>query len=318
MVNKPKFISFLKHGESDFPAPLIATNDSMFGFILESDRDAVQRFVDSTLGATGSGISYKVLGNHVILLFQHCAHFTSPINIGWAEDFETAILVPLVERKPDTLAPEKLLVWIPYLTIDVALGLVTGRDVWGYNKTLGSTKIPSGPNDPGEFTCDTLIFRKFDPNRQAETATLIKVTNGGNMGVLKTLWHDAESLIRAMTNELGPIKVNWNPAEVAVDLLTVALGRDLPLINLKQMRDTEQSELACYQALVEAKLQITHFDSGGLLNGEYKVSFCPCDSHQIVQDFGFNLVDGTVPVRFAFWAKLDFTAPPGTTIWEAA
>jgi hypothetical protein len=131
----------------------------MFGFVLETDQVAVQRFVDSTLGATGSGISYSVLGNYVILLFQHCGHFASPISIGWAEDFETAILVPLVENKPGTLFPEKLVVWIPYLAIDVALGLVTGRDVWGYNKTQGWTKIPSGPNDPGEFTCDTLIFR---------------------------------------------------------------------------------------------------------------------------------------------------------------
>src|SRR6516165_7474372 len=48
----PRFISFLRHGESDFAAPVIATNDSLFGFVLESDRKRVQQFVDTTLGAT--------------------------------------------------------------------------------------------------------------------------------------------------------------------------------------------------------------------------------------------------------------------------
>lgn len=313
----PKFVSLITHGESDFAAPLIATDDLIFGFVLQSDRDSVQRFADATLGAPPSGVNYQVLGDHVILLFQHCGHFTSPLNIGWAQDHETAILVPMIEKKPGVLAPQKLVFWIPYLMIDVALGMVTGRDVWGYNKTLGWTKMPSLPNDPAEFTCDTLIFRKFDRNREAEVATLIMVTNHGNLGVLNVLWRDATSLLQALINELGLFKVNWDTVEVAVDLLDIVLDRDVPVINLKQMRDTEHTELACYQALVEANLRITRFDSGGLLNGEYNVSLCDCDSHGIARDFGFDLVGGTMPARFAFWAKLDFDAPAGTTVWQA-
>jgi len=313
----PRFISFLRHGESDFAAPLIATNDSLFGFVLESDRNSVQQFVDATLGATSSGITYRVLGDHVILLFQHCGHFTSPDNIGWAEDRETAILVPLIEHKPRAILPEKLVIWIPYLLIDVGLGMVTGRDVWGYNKTLGTTSMPKDPGDKAEFKCQTLIFRTFDRDTQARMENLITVTAVGNLGPLAEAWRDATEVVKALRHTLGEFRLNWKGAETAFDLVHTLLNRDVPVINLKQMRDSQQTRLASFQALVETNLEIKQFHGGGPLAGSYEVEFCDCESHAIARDFGFKLSNGKMPAKFAFWAKLDFNAPPGTTVWQA-
>ena len=83
----PKFISFRGHGEIDFSAPLLATEDLLYAFALPSDRASVQALVDSTLAAPSKGVvDYQVLGNYVLLLFQHCGHFTSPKKIGWCPD----------------------------------------------------------------------------------------------------------------------------------------------------------------------------------------------------------------------------------------
>jgi hypothetical protein len=195
---------------------------------------------------------------------------------------------------------------------------VTGRDVWGYNKTQGWTSMPSGPDDPAEFKCETIIFKKFDRSRKAQKAELVSVSKAGNLGVLQTMWHDAAEFFRALLQAIGDFRVNWRGAEVGFDLINTVLRHDVPLINLKQMRDSERTELACYQALVEAKLVITGFHGAGQLAGDYEVTFCDCDSHTIVRDFGFSLKDGKLPVNFAFWAKLDFDAPAGKIVWQAA
>jgi hypothetical protein len=323
----PKFISYLGHGEVDFAAPLLATDDLLYGFALESDRASVQALVDSTLAAPAKGkIEYRVLGNHVLLVFQHTGHFSSPINIGWAQDHETAFMIPLIEKRPDSLSPVKLVLWMPYLMIDVGLGMITGRDVWGYNKSLGTTLIPSSPSDPPVFNCKTLVFETFAPDTQARVDTLIEVTRADAtaFGELTPEWSEGSSAIKAIEKTLGPFGVRWiEDVEVAVDLVSLLVEGDVPVINLKQMRDTEETELAVVQSLVAAMLRVTKFHSGGLLHGSYTVKIRQCDSHQIGKDFGFptgNAKPGeiySVPSKLGFWVKLDFNAAAGKTVWTA-
>src|SRR4030095_5826205 len=146
------FISYQGCGEVDFPAPLIATDDLLYAFALPTNPVNVQALVDSTLAAPAKGtIEYHVLGDHVMLLFQHCGHFTSPLKIGWAEDRETAMMIPLIEKRTNGLSLERLVLWMPYLMIDVGLGMITGRDVWGYNKTLRSPPMPPTPPASARF-----------------------------------------------------------------------------------------------------------------------------------------------------------------------
>lgn len=323
----PKFISFRGHGEIDFSAPLLATEDLLYAFALPSDRASVQALVDSTLAAPSRGVvDYQVLGNYVLLLFQHCGHFTSPKKIGWAEDRETAFMIPLIEKRPNSIHPVKLVLWMPYLMIDVGLGMVTGRDVWGYNKTLGTTTMPHSPDDPAVFDCQTLIFETFAFDTQARVATLIEVARADAkpFGALTPTWSDGASALKDIADALGPWSLNWlEDVELAVDVLSLVLHRDVPVINLKQMRDTEQTQLAECQSLVEAMLQVSEFTSAGLLDGSYTVKILQCDSHQIAKDFGFpaaNVAPGdffSVPAKLAFWAKLGFNAAAGTTVWQA-
>jgi uncharacterized protein with NAD-binding domain and iron-sulfur cluster len=325
LVALPEFVSYSGCGEVDFPAPLVATDDTLYAFALKVDPARVQALVDATLAAPARGvIEYKVLGNHVMLVFQHCGHFSSPQGIGWAEDRETAIMIPLIEKRAGLLSMQKLVLWMPYLTIDVGLGMVTGRDVWGYNKTLGTTVMPAAPTDPAVFTCQTLIFDTFAPQTQARVDTLIEVAlaDRAALGALQPQWNDGRGLLDAMSAALGPWSV-LGDAELALDLAALMIGRDIPVINLKQMRDTEYTQLAVHQSLVEAMLQVTKFHSAGPLFGDYAVKIRLSDSHQIAEQFGWptnGQPRGTfiaVQPRFAFWVTLDFNAAAGTTVWRA-
>jgi hypothetical protein len=195
--------------------------------------------------------------------------------------------------------------------------------VWGYNKTLGTTKMPVQAGDPAIFTCETLIFDTFAPDTHAREQLLIEVvrSDGKPRGELKSKWSDRAGLLGAIKSALGPWTI-LGGAELGVDLLGLMIGRDIPVINLKQMRDTRYTERAVYQALVEAMLEVTKFRDAGLLEGDFTVKIRRCDSHQILKDFGFP-TDGqtsrfvSVPSKLAFWVKLDFNAPVGKTVWTA-
>jgi uncharacterized protein with NAD-binding domain and iron-sulfur cluster len=321
----PKFISYKGCGEVDFAAPLIATDDLLYAFALESNPTNVQALVDATLAAPAKGeIEYRVLGNHVLLVFQHCGHFSSPAGIGWAEDRETAIMVPLIEKRIGALSPPRLVLWMPYLTIDVGLGMITGRDVWGYNKSLGTTTMPNGPTDPAIFNNQTLVFDTFAPQTQAQVQTLIEVTraDAAALGALQPKWGDGAAVLAEINTALGPWKIVGD-VELGLDLLGLMLERDIPVINLKEMRDTRYTHLAVYQALVETMLVVSKFTSAGMLDGTYTVKIRQCDSHRIGQDFGLpsgGVAPGqffTVSSKLAFWVKLDFNAPIGRTVWSA-
>ncbi len=321
----PRFVSWLRHGEVDFAAPLTATDDLLYAFALPSDRASIQKFVDSTLGTVGKGVvKYRVLGDYVLLLYQHTGHFTSPINIGWAEDHETAIMVPLIQKLADSPLSYKLCLWMPYLVIDVGLGMVTGRDVWGYNKSLGQSLIPE-PTDAAVFNTQTLIFESFDPSTKARVDTLISVTRdgGGTFGPTETSWQDSGSVLRAIDTALGPWPVKLGRSrDTLANFLQLSIGVDVPVINLKQMRDTEKTQLACYQSLVRAFLK-AKLREGGYLKGKYTVEILQCDSHDLATDFGLqnrgakNGGRYSLPVKFAFWAMMDFDAPAGETVWTA-
>lgn len=322
----PPFVSYSGCGEVDFPAPLMATDDTLYAFALEANPQSVQALVDATLAAPARGaVEYRVVGSHVMLLFQHCGRFTSPAGIGWAEDRETAIMIPLIEKRPGALALDKLVLWMPYLMIDVGLGMITGRDVWGYNKSLGATTMPDSPADPAVFRCQTLVFDTFAPDTQARVDTLIEVarTDTTALGPRQPHWSDGGALLEGIGAALGP----WSVAGCAgllLDVVALAIARDLPVINLKQMRDTQYTERAVYQALVEAKLQVTKFSAAGVLDGSYRVNIRHCDSHQIAQDLGLStagVAPGgfiSVPAKFGFWVQLDFNAAAGSTVWTAA
>ncbi|MGH7290270.1 MAG: hypothetical protein ACREJT_03615, partial [Myxococcota bacterium] len=129
-------------------------------------------------------------------------------------------------------------------------------------------------------------------------------------------------LLNSISAALGPWSLVGD-AELALDLAALMIERDIPVINLKQMRDTEYTHLAAHQSLVETVLQVAKFHSAGLLDGRYNVKVRICDSHKIPSQFGFPTSGAaagsfiSLQPAFAFWVKLDFNAPAGTTVWRA-
>ena len=147
MTSLPTYVSRMGHGEISYEVPLKISDVTSYGFILPADSDKLQTFVDQQMNVVSDGaVNYTALP-FVIHSYLDAKHATSTTEqIGYLPDREAAFLVPLLEWKNGKTLPE-LKVWVPYLLIDKMSGMVTGREVWGYHKTLGEITLPEKPGE---------------------------------------------------------------------------------------------------------------------------------------------------------------------------
>jgi hypothetical protein len=323
----PDYVSDHGHGEICYEAPLAIDGVTTFAFALHADHQALQALVDSQLNAAAHGaVSYEVVGHSALLTFLSAEHCTSASEaVGWLSDREAAFWLLLIEKR--ATGPARLVYWIPYLLIDAMSGMVTGREVWGYRKSLGTIDLPTAPESPAQFIASTVIFSSFSAETRGENAALVTVRGPGPIGPLEPAWRDLadtfreiEGMVREGFSELD--MSDWlNAVTVAEGLVRLATTRRVPVINLKQFRDVRDSTKACYQALVECPCELVRLTGAGPLPGNFTAAILSCASHPIVADLGLGAPAPNgmteLPVRFAFWVKMDFRTLDGNVIWQA-
>jgi len=110
---------------------------------------------------------------------MYCDRVTAQ-GIGWDADHEVGFFIPLNESGGP--AGERLVFWSPYIFIDSALGMVTGREIWGFRKTMGETGMPVNPGDPAHYWTKTTLFQQFGLNSHGELATVLELDGASATG----------------------------------------------------------------------------------------------------------------------------------------
>jgi hypothetical protein len=188
--------------------------------------------------------------------------------------------------------------------------MATGREVWGWPKTLATITVASdAPAAPAHFACDTGFFQTFDASLPMVQGTLFGIDGTEPLTTAAT-WNTGQEAFQAIGDGLlGGI------ATALIDVL--GSGPKLPAIVLKQFRDSADPSLACFQALVDSPIMITNFAGGGPLYESFTLTITTCESHGIAADFfGVPPQPGstTIPVAWAGWVDFNFVALPGNTI----
>jgi hypothetical protein len=309
----PSFISWIGHGAASLAQPGVFTGANVHLFTFECDTAAMQRLADTFLNAVGgASVRYEAFVGRGLVTFMTIQRCTSGTDqIGWIPGRECALWVPLLEWKVGDLLP-RFVLWAPYVYIDYTIGMLTGRDVWGWPKVLADICVASDqPSDPASFTCKTLMFDPMAPGTRATVGPLFSVTSASVAQNLPSQWKTGREAARALISQL----LGELTAEVAQFLIG---GITLPAIAMKQLRDSAVANKACYQAIVDSPAQITRFAGGGMLPArDYALTITTCDSHRIVYDFlGIMPTTPTtaLPVQWAAWAVFDFMALGGDTI----
>jgi hypothetical protein len=304
------YISWVGHGAADLAPPAAFTGATMTLFGISTDTAAVQKLVDTLLNPAGGGrVRYTPALATAILSFSDSPKCTSQVDqIGWCPGREAMILVPLWEYLEGEVLPNRLVFWAPYIFIDYIIGLVTGREVWGWPKVLG--RIGVSTDAPGaDFSVQTTIFPVLAPSTPAQDAILYRVVKAQADGAAPSWQSAADAAAGVLDGLFGGL---------AEDVLSkLALQPKIECVVLKQFRTSDDPNVCCYQAIVNSPIALTNFYGGGALFDTFTVEITTCESHAIVTDLlGIAPSPGStsLPVTFAAWAKVDYAALPGAAV----
>src|SRR5437763_7153131 len=144
------YISWTGHGAASGLPPGVFTDAVMHVFGIDVDGKATQTLVDQLLNAVpGTGVSYSAVGGMALITFMDIAKCTSGGEVvGWVPGRECAIWIPLFESHGLNVLEDRFVLWSPYILISYGIGMVTGREVWGWPKQLAVIDLPAGGTTP--------------------------------------------------------------------------------------------------------------------------------------------------------------------------
>lgn len=316
----PKYLSWTGCGSSCGEPPGVFTGGTMHLFGIAASRVAAQALADEFLNPVaklefGPKLRYTSFADAALITFLDIAKgTTSSEAIGWFPGRECALWIPLFETKLPPLSGSPLpkvrvVMWSPYIFINYAIGMVTGREVWGWSKALGNIGFPAAGAATPKFGLSTVLFDKFDPTKSGRDGDLLELTGTAPLSTLST-WTSFNAAAKEIIARLTGVM----PAAVPAPF---GLRPKFPAIALKQFRDSKAPDRACYQAIVNSPVRLNAFGGGGMHGGNFSLEVTTCDSHPIVTKFlGKTATAGstTLALDWGAWVKFDFDALAGTEI----
>jgi hypothetical protein len=294
--------------------PYVSANALMQGGFVAGDRGKIQAMVDQVLNAPSGGrLSFTAVTNLVLVSALYCPHLTSSFPPdrarGFAAESDVGFWVLVLGGPVDNIAAWSMR-WLPiYLFVDTGVAMASGREVFGFPKSLGAVTRAGTDDKDGRVSVSTLLYRHFGPEQKAEMAPLFALVKGqgaSSSGVFAGLDHFLTHVANAMVGGFETI------VHEALDLTGFKLPMvGLPCIFLKQFRDATAQGKACYQAVIEANIAATTIHDFGILDGDYQVAIQPAANYPMADDMGLAPVQDLL---FPFWLRQDFTMGFGTAI----
>lgn len=310
-------------GQIVHPQPIKGQGMRLSGFLFESvssgeQTPVLQHLCDQSLNShPDRRYDYKVLGSHFILTFSDTARLSSSDDIGYVSELCTCFwLLTLAVRRGPIPLPEYIALYVPYIFVDNQYSAIGAREVYGFRKSLGEFRMADDYSNPDWFTTSTLAFKVFSPETKAELQQLVEVrrVDHGDQDGTRHQWDDHREffphLIKTMLGEGAQAALHGMPE--AVNALDFQPKVSVPVTFVKQFRDIDLNQQACYQAIVEAHSRILFTPKVGLLPGEFRLKVTHADSHPIDLDLGVPAQG--LPAEMAFWSEIDLLVETGKVL----
>lgn len=272
-------------------------------FPLRAKTEIVQRFVDAWLNIVPPEVGYfRAYLPYVLLdLINYGRMSVVAANLGWLSQREIAFSVPLEWYK---LVDGRYVFhdWAylsPFIYVDSNISMTTGREVYGWPKALiaidrDESDWMKDPRSPGRLaTVSATVFPEVYAGRKEEPRPFLEVERTiapsplqfpPDYGRIFGPWldvpgmlHNASSLMRDWVDLLSGVGVLRNHPGVGMDnvaeMSRLIVGSYRPYdsrpyfntVNLKQFRAADRPSAICYQALTNARMDLTGWNAGGLL-----------------------------------------------------
>ena len=297
-----------------FRPPYLQKDVSLGAFVFRADPSAVTLLCDQTLNSVDSSpYTYVPFTSSVVLVYADMLVSSldeRDTQIGFIPETEIGFWVLTIAMKKTSSGhtPHHLAWFIPYLLVDESNSIATGREVYGFNKQAGEFRKPQDIAIP-QFTADVLGVEKFDPTSIARKERLLEL-NPASAESAQNNWMD---LVSARNEFMSSLLADIRPELTGImdEFVARAVTDNIPLVFLKQFRDSTDNQKACYKAIIEAPLKVKEFRDGGLLSQQHTLTLKHLDSHPFLQKLGLRTEQTST---LSAWMKVDFVLERGVVL----
>jgi len=312
-----------------FRGPYVQRDAKLAALLLPADVAVLQTLCDTYLNTPANGaVDYVPFGPYILLVYaemQIQSQDARDRELGWLHETEVSFWVPVWARKrvAGVTVFDHLAWFLPYLFVDNPYAIATGREVYGFPKTLGHFSPVEQIQRP-EFSVDVWGFESLGAETEGRLQPLLIVQSlasaaaDGNVAVNGSTTANWTTWDAARSRLIHWLFAYWSPPTTNTDAASWLNQLErMPLVFLKQFRDAELPERACYQAIVEAPLQMQTFYGGGLAAGDYALTLHSLASHPLADVLGLQVdANGVARALATFWLHLDFILALGTEVWR--
>jgi len=298
-------------GEQSLNIPIELNKVSTFSFILKADKNKLQNILNRDLNNPFDfKFNYQVLFDYVFLVYAIQNEATPTDGIGWMPEIDVGFWIPCTSN----INKYKILFYQPYLFVDSGFAMATGREVYGFNKMFG--KFQYSPLDAVQdrFTVETIVPMGKGQQAIWERVIDIKREKDGDTKFQKSNISDSQDFFINILKKLngGSDEIRIPGLNLIINLIEDFVNIDIGMVFLKQFRDTENPNEACYQSIVEASAKLETFNGGGFLGDNYQIKLSNYDYYPFCKDFGLS--EQTNYPILSTWANFEFKMEKGKTL----
>jgi hypothetical protein len=316
VAEPPTYVEF--GGLDTFPGPYDCLNTTLYSFVAMADIGALERLVDRVLTQPTLGAAeFRPLAPMVMLSIGDIVNvvpLTPPYDkYGSVNEAQVAVWVPVVQVTGSGAARKAKNFWMftSYIWVDNPMSMATGREMYGWPKSMGKIQLPSATD--GSLLLKTYGL-DFGPKNQPSYMDLLRMTPTANKVEKSLSGTTVGAFARAVVDRVkAEHKLDLTDGlGVDVDLTDDAVDMALPEIYLKQIRSIECGTDAALQQLCDshAGIEKVSFEE---LPTSYALTILPVASHPLATDLG--IADQEIKVGFKI--EMNFRQDVGRVLWDA-
>jgi hypothetical protein len=339
------------------PPPFEFVGVTIRAFPLRAKLHMLRRFCDGYVNVIPeeAGVFVPFIPYVYLLVVNYGRMAVEAQNLGWLSQHEIVFAIPVewYRREGGRLVFHDWAFISPFIFVDNELSMTTGRQVYGWPKTMvwldpqlsGWMESPRMPVRLA--TISAMVFSDAFSGQEQTPRVLLELSHDRSFGRVTPVGAAADGAaiardLGAAMRELGMLYES--PGE-AVDNIALRLGKAASMlspfdgkmsfnaVNLKQFRSSGNAELACYQAVTNSTMDLRRVNGGGLLgdastllgdpSGGYDVILRRYETIPIVENLGLEVDsqwrgDGVNVARlkpvFPFWVDVDVRYGLGDTL----
>ena len=316
VAEPPTYVQF--GGLDTFPGPYDCRKTTLYSFFAMADIGALERLVDLVLTRPTLGAAeFRPLAPMVMLSIGDIANvvpLTPPYDTyGSVNEAQVAVWVPVVQVTGSGADKKVKNFWMftSYIWVDNPMSMATGREMYGWPKSMGIIKLPDATDESLSLQTYGLDFAPGNQPSYIDLMLLTPTTNPvGESRAGATVAAFARAVVDSVKAEHGLDLTDG--LGVDIDLADDAVEMALPEIYLKQIRSIECGTDAALQQLCDshATIEAVSFQE---LPTSYALTIKHVDSHPLATDLG--IADQELKVGFKI--EMDFRQDVGRVLWDA-